>query len=77
MEGGQRQDELTEYAKILVNECGVDAFCVKGHWQEARVPQLTTNVPRGSYAYLARNVKKVVVIQQKPAQRLWRLQRAM
>ncbi len=60
MEGGQRDDELTEYAKILVDKCGVDALCVKGNWHEARVPQMTPNVPRAAYAYLARNVKKQV-----------------
>ncbi|MBI9075808.1 MAG: FAD-dependent oxidoreductase [Desulfatibacillum sp.] len=60
MEGGQRSDELTEYAKILVEQCGVDALCIKGNWHEARVPQMTANVPRGTYAYLARNVKNVV-----------------
>ncbi|ACL04213.1 Predicted NADH:flavin oxidoreductase/NADH oxidase [Desulfatibacillum aliphaticivorans] len=60
MEGGQRADELTEYARILAEECGVDALCVKGNWHEARVPQMTTNVPRGTYAYLAKNVKDVV-----------------
>lgn len=60
MEDGQRHDELTEYAKILVEQCGVDALCVKGNWHEARVPQMTPNVPRAAYAYLARNVKNVV-----------------
>lgn len=60
MEGGQRHDELTEYARILVEQCRVDALCVKGNWHEARVPQMTPNVPRGTYAYLARNVKEVV-----------------
>ena len=54
MEGGQRADELTEYARILAEECGVDALCVKGNWHEARVPQMTANVPRGTYAYLAK-----------------------
>ncbi len=62
MEGGQRHGELTEYARILAEECGVDALCVKGSWHEARVPQLTPNVPRATYAYLARNVKNVVNI---------------
>lgn len=62
MEGGQRHDELTEYARILAEECGVDALCVKGSWHEARVPQLTPNVPRATYAYLARNVRNVVDI---------------
>lgn len=60
MEGGQSREELTDYAKILVEECGVDALCVKGSWHEARVPQLTPNVPRGTYAYMARNIKNVV-----------------
>lgn len=60
MEGGMRHGELGEYAKRLVADCGVDALCVKGSWHEARVPQLTTNVPRGTYAYLARNIKNLV-----------------
>lgn len=59
MEGGQDNDELGEYAKILV-ECGVDALCIKGNWHESRMPQLTPNVPRGAFAYLARNVKNMV-----------------
>ncbi len=62
MVDGQRHDELTEYAKILVDQCGVDALCVKGNWHEARVPQMTTNVPRAAYAYLARNVKNAVSV---------------
>ena len=62
MEGGQRHDELTEYARILVERCRVDALCVKGNWHEARVPQMTTNVPRAAYAYLARNVKNQVEV---------------
>jgi len=60
MEGGMRHEQLGEYARRLVSFCGVDALCVKGSWHEARVPQLTTNVPRGTYAYLARNIKKLV-----------------
>ena len=60
MKDGMRKGELGEYAKRLVADCGVDALCIKGSWHEARVPQLTTNVPRGTYAYLARNVKNLV-----------------
>lgn len=60
MEGGMRSEELGLYAKRLVDECGVDALCVKGSWHEARVPQLTSNVPRGTYAYLARKIKNLV-----------------
>lgn len=62
MEGGMRGEELGEYAKRLVGECGVDALCVKGSWHEARVPQLTTNVPPGTYAYLARKIKLQVSV---------------
>lgn len=38
----------------------VDAFSVTGGWHETRVPQLPMEVPRGCYAYLAREVKKTV-----------------
>ncbi|SCY90083.1 FAD-dependent oxidoreductase [Desulfoluna spongiiphila] len=59
MEGGTPREELETYAVRLV-EAGADALCVKGGWHEARVPQLTPNVPRGMYGYLARNVKEKV-----------------
>ncbi|MGC9195120.1 MAG: FAD-dependent oxidoreductase [Syntrophobacteraceae bacterium] len=60
MEGGMRSPELSEYAKLLVSECGVNGLCIKGSWHEARVPQLTANVPPGTYAYLARTIKNQV-----------------
>ncbi|GAB6096051.1 FAD-dependent oxidoreductase [Desulfatiferula olefinivorans] len=60
MEGGLRHHELGEYARRLVADCGVDALCVKGSWHESRTPQLTTHVPRGAYAYLARNIRRMV-----------------
>ena len=60
MEGGMRHEQLGEYARRLVNFCGVDALCIKGGWHEGRIPQLTTNVPRGTYGYLARNIKRLV-----------------
>ncbi len=59
MVGGQDREEFTVYAKRLV-EAGVDALCIKGSWHEARVPQLTANVPRGMYAYLARDIREAV-----------------
>lgn len=60
MKDGMRHEELTEYAKRLVSDAKVDALCVKGSWHEARVPQLTTQVPRGTYRYLAKIVKDAV-----------------
>lgn len=59
MEGGTPREELESFAVKLV-AAGSDALCVKGGWHEARVPQLTPNVPRGMYGYLARNVKEKV-----------------
>ena len=61
MEGGMAREELEIYAQALVAE-GVDALCIKGGWHESRVPQLTPNVPRGMYGYLARNVKRKVAV---------------
>ena len=43
-----------------VEEAGICFFNVSGGGHGAAVPQLTPNVPRESYAYLAREIKKVV-----------------
>lgn len=59
MEGGMAREELEVYAQRLV-DVGVDALCIKGSWHEARVPQLTPNVPRGMYGYLARRITELV-----------------
>lgn len=60
MPGGQGKQELRQYAKALVNDAGVDALCINVGWHEARVPQITTSVPRGAFAYLSRGIKEVV-----------------
>jgi 2,4-dienoyl-CoA reductase (NADPH2) len=39
---------------------GVDCLNVTGGWHETRVPQLTMDVPRGHYAYLAEGLAEVV-----------------
>ncbi len=59
MAGGQGRDELREYARALVERAGVDALCINVGWHEARVPQITTAVPRGAFAYLSRGIKEV------------------
>ncbi|MBD3408161.1 MAG: NAD(P)-binding protein [Candidatus Lokiarchaeota archaeon] len=51
--------------KILVPqlvEAGVDILDVTGGWHETRVPQITMDVPRGHYAYLAEGLAEVVDI---------------
>jgi len=41
-------------------DAGVDCIDVTGGWHETRVPQITMNVPRGHYAYLAEGIAEVV-----------------
>lgn len=59
MSGGNGRDELLAFARALAS-AGVDALNVNVGWHEARVPQVTTAVPRKTYAYLARAVKQCV-----------------
>jgi 2,4-dienoyl-CoA reductase-like NADH-dependent reductase (Old Yellow Enzyme family)/NADH dehydrogenase FAD-containing subunit len=59
MPGGQGRIELAEYAQALV-AAGVDALCINVGWHEARVPQITTSVPRGVFGYLAKEIKQRV-----------------
>jgi len=47
------------FAEAL-EKAGVDMFNITGGWHETRVPQLTMNVPRRAYVYLARGIKSVV-----------------
>jgi len=43
-------------------KAGVDCLNVTGGWHETRVPQITMDVPRGHYSYLAENIAEVVDI---------------
>jgi 2,4-dienoyl-CoA reductase (NADPH2) len=43
-------------------QAGVDCINVTGGWHETRVPQLTMNVPRGHFAYLAEGISEVVEV---------------
>lgn len=61
MEGGIGQDELLEFA-VALEAAGIDALCVNVGWHEAQVPQIVTKVPRGAFAYLAREIKKRVSV---------------
>ncbi|MHA1654524.1 MAG: oxidoreductase [Candidatus Thorarchaeota archaeon] len=60
------EDGLTlDDNKILApmfQKAGVDCFNVTGGWHEARVPQITMDVPRGHYAYLAEGIAEVVTV---------------
>lgn len=61
MDGGIGPVDLRAFARALV-EAGVDALCVNVGWHEARIPQIVTKVPRGAFAYLARDIKKQVAV---------------
>jgi 2,4-dienoyl-CoA reductase (NADPH2) len=59
LEGGSTNIESSLFA-AAAEKAGIDAINVTGGWHETNVPQLTTDVPPGVYAYLARGVKQAV-----------------
>lgn len=61
MDRGIGPADLRAFARTLV-EAGVDALCVNVGWHEARVPQIVTKVPRGVFAYLARDIRQEVTV---------------
>jgi 2,4-dienoyl-CoA reductase (NADPH2) len=61
MEGGHTNVEAALFAAAC-EEAGINAINVTGGWHETNVPQLTTNVPPGVFAYLARGIKQNVGI---------------
>lgn len=52
--------EGAKFNAMALEEAGVSYFNITGGGHATSVPQLTPNVPRGTYAYLAREVKKVL-----------------
>ena len=59
--GSNTNREAALYAAEL-EKAGVDCFDVTGGWHESRVPQITGELPRGAYAYLARGVREAVSV---------------
>jgi 2,4-dienoyl-CoA reductase (NADPH2) len=57
--GGNTNVESAQYCKLF-EEAGVDGINVTGGWHEAFVSQLTMEVPRGGYAYLAGGIRNAV-----------------
>lgn len=58
---GLTLDDNKILAPKLVKQ-GVDCLNVTGGWHETRVPQITMDVPRGGFAYLAEGIADVVDI---------------
>ncbi|MDL2269211.1 NAD(P)/FAD-dependent oxidoreductase [Desulfosarcina sp. OttesenSCG-928-A07] len=59
MPDGNSRAELQTYAKALAHG-PADALCINVGWHEARVPQIVSSVPRGVFAYLARDIRDQV-----------------
>ena len=59
--GGYTLDDTTEMARIL-EKAGIHEIDVMSGWHTATVPIIQTDVPQGSWAYMAEAVKKAVNI---------------
>ncbi|TFG06990.1 NADH:flavin oxidoreductase, partial [Candidatus Thorarchaeota archaeon] len=59
--GGNTLEDNKKLAPLL-EKAGIDCFTVTGGWHETRVPQITMDVPRGHFAYLAEGIAEVVNI---------------
>lgn len=58
--GGNSYQEFLEIGRLIEEQA--DAIDVTGGWHESGVPQITGNVPRGMYLYLAKAMKDTVSI---------------
>ncbi len=61
MPGGIGRETLQQFASEL-EKAGVDGLSINVGWHEAQMPQIVTKVPRGAFAYLARNIRQQVSI---------------
>ncbi len=59
--GSNTDAETPAFAKVY-EDAGVDLINVTGGWHETKVPQLSMDLPRGAFAYLAESIKKAVTI---------------
>ncbi len=59
VEGSNTLEETPTIAAEM-ERCGADMISVTGGWHETRVPQITMNVPRGAYIYLAETIRGAV-----------------
>jgi 2,4-dienoyl-CoA reductase (NADPH2) len=60
-----KEGNTTEEPAIFCAEAqkaGVDCINVTGGWHETNVPQITSDVPPGTYVYLARHIKEHVSV---------------
>lgn len=58
--GGNGLEDFLDVGTMI--ESQVDGIDVTGGWHESAVPQITYNVPKGAYLYMARAMKKRVSV---------------
>lgn len=61
VKGGNTSEESAIFC-TEAQKTGVDCINVTGGWHETNVPQITSDVPPGTYVYLARNIKEHVSV---------------
>jgi len=59
---GSNTDLETPLIAKVYEEAGIDAISVTGGWHESHVPQLSRELPRGGFSYLAKAIKGAVSI---------------
>ncbi len=59
---GSNTDRETPLFAQAYERAGIDVINVTGGWHETRVPQITREMPRGGFAYLALNIKRAVSV---------------
>jgi 2,4-dienoyl-CoA reductase (NADPH2) len=61
VENSNTNENAVEFCKLM-ESCGIDMLNVTGGWHESVVPQITGDLPRGGYSYLAAAIKDAVHI---------------
>jgi 2,4-dienoyl-CoA reductase (NADPH2) len=61
MEGGNTNVE-TSFFCSRAEAAGIDAISMSGGWHATQVPQITSDVPRAAFLYLARGIKEKVKV---------------
>lgn len=59
---GSNTDTETPLFAQVYEKAGINAINVTGGWHESRVPQISMELPRAAFSYLAQNIKNAVSI---------------
>jgi 2,4-dienoyl-CoA reductase (NADPH2) len=61
MEGGNSISDSVQIARFF-EEAGADAISIQIGWHESRVPTVSSSVPRGTFTFLARNMRPALTV---------------